>query len=49
VLAGAAGGDRVRAQLFVAKQTYHDRFKCSLEEDIAVHVIGDFARAGEVE
>jgi hypothetical protein len=28
VLAGAAGGDRVRAQLFAAKQAYHDRFKC---------------------
>jgi hypothetical protein len=35
VLAGAAGGDRVRSQLFAAKQAYHDRFKCSLEEDVA--------------
>jgi hypothetical protein len=27
-----------------AKQAYHDRFKRSLEEDVATHVTGDFRK-----
>ncbi|CAD6249442.1 unnamed protein product [Miscanthus lutarioriparius] len=35
---------RTPAQLFAAKQAYHDRFKRSLEEDVAAHVTGDFRK-----
>ena len=35
---------RPPAQLFAAKQAYHDRFKRSLEEDVAAHVTGDFRK-----
>ncbi|KAF7107621.1 hypothetical protein CFC21_108225 [Triticum aestivum] len=31
-------------QLFAARQAYHDRFKRSLEEDVAAHVTGDFRK-----
>ncbi|GJM96340.1 hypothetical protein PR202_ga13164 [Eleusine coracana subsp. coracana] len=39
-----ARGDRVRAQLFAVRQAYHDRFKHSLEEDVAAHATGDFRK-----
>jgi hypothetical protein len=32
------------AQLFAARQAYHDRFKRSLEEDVAAHVTEDFRK-----
>jgi annexin D len=35
---------RTPAQLFAARQAYHDRFKRSLEEDVAAHVTGDFRK-----
>ncbi|PWZ23832.1 Annexin D2 [Zea mays] len=35
---------RTPAQLFAVKQAYHDRFKRSLEEDVAAHVTGDFRK-----
>jgi hypothetical protein len=35
---------RTPAQLWAAKQAYHDRFKRSLEEDVAAHVTGDFRK-----
>jgi hypothetical protein len=35
---------RTPAQLFAAKQAYHDRFKRSLEEDVAAHVTGEFRK-----
>jgi hypothetical protein len=35
---------RTPAQLFAARQAYHDRFKRSLEEDVASHVTGDFRK-----
>ncbi|CAN6239401.1 unnamed protein product [Urochloa humidicola] len=35
---------RTPAQLFAAKQAYHDRFKRSLEEDVAAHITGDFRK-----
>ncbi|CAM0944100.1 unnamed protein product [Alopecurus aequalis] len=35
---------RTPAQLFAAKQAYHDRFKRSLEEDVAQHVTGEFRK-----
>ncbi|KAM3209030.1 hypothetical protein ACQJBY_063613 [Aegilops geniculata] len=31
-------------QLFAVRQAYHDRFKRSLEEDVAAHVTGDFRK-----
>ena len=33
---------RTSAQVFAARQAYHERFKRSLEEDIAAHITGDF-------
>ncbi|GJN22316.1 hypothetical protein PR202_gb09871 [Eleusine coracana subsp. coracana] len=35
---------RTPAQLFDTRQAYHDRFKRSLEEDVAAHVTGDFRK-----
>jgi hypothetical protein len=35
---------RTPAQLWAAKQAYHERFKRSLEEDVAAHVTGDFRK-----
>uniref|UniRef100_A0A0D9VL60 Annexin n=1 Tax=Leersia perrieri TaxID=77586 RepID=A0A0D9VL60_9ORYZ len=35
---------RTPSQLFAVKQAYHDRFKRSLEEDVAAHVTGDFRK-----
>lgn len=35
---------RTSAQVFAARQAYHERFKRSLEEDIAAHVTGDFRK-----
>ncbi|KAM0922852.1 hypothetical protein ACQ4PT_005896 [Festuca glaucescens] len=35
---------RGSAQLFAARQAYHERFKRSLEEDVAAHVTGDFRK-----
>ncbi|XP_047096336.1 annexin Gh1-like [Lolium rigidum] len=35
---------RGSAQLFAVRQAYHDRFKRSLEEDVAAHVTGDFRK-----
>jgi hypothetical protein len=35
---------RTSAQIFAARQAYHERFKRSLEEDIAAHVTGDFRK-----
>ncbi|TVU12013.1 hypothetical protein EJB05_45631 [Eragrostis curvula] len=35
---------RSSAQLFAVKQAYHDRFKRSLEEDVAAHATGDFRK-----
>ncbi|KAF7100301.1 hypothetical protein CFC21_101832 [Triticum aestivum] len=31
-------------QLFAVRQAYHDRFKRSLEEDVAAHITGDFRK-----
>jgi hypothetical protein len=35
---------RGSAQLFAVRQAYHERFKRSLEEDVAAHVTGDFRK-----
>jgi annexin D len=35
---------RTSAQIFATRQAYHERFKRSLEEDIAAHVTGDFRK-----
>lgn len=35
---------RTPAQLFAARQAYHERFKRSLEEDVAAHATGDFRK-----
>jgi hypothetical protein len=35
---------RGSGQLFAVRQAYHDRFKRSLEEDVAAHVTGDFRK-----
>ncbi|XP_047082559.1 annexin Gh1-like isoform X2 [Lolium rigidum] len=35
---------RTPAQLWAAKQAYHERFKRSLEEDVAAHVTGEFRK-----
>jgi hypothetical protein len=35
---------RTPAQLYATKQAYHDRFKRSLEEDVAAHVTGEFRK-----
>ncbi|GJN00274.1 hypothetical protein PR202_ga17694 [Eleusine coracana subsp. coracana] len=35
---------RSSAQLFAVRQAYHDRFKHSLEEDVAAHATGDFRK-----
>jgi annexin D len=35
---------RGSAQLFAVRQAYHDRFKRSLEEDVAAHATGDFRK-----
>ncbi|KAL6606910.1 hypothetical protein ACP70R_042563 [Stipagrostis hirtigluma subsp. patula] len=36
---------RGSAHLVAVKQAYHDRFKRSLEEDVAAHVTGDFRKS----
>jgi annexin D len=35
---------RGSARLFALRQAYHDRFKRSLEEDVAAHATGDFRK-----
>ena len=35
---------RPSKQLFAVRQAYHDRYKRSLEEDVAAHVTGDFRK-----
>ncbi|BAF10063.1 annexin Gh1 [Oryza sativa Japonica Group] len=35
---------RTPSQLFAAKQAYHERFKRSLEEDVAAHITGDYRK-----